>query len=64
MKKSIEYVKKRTGAWLDKMDIWSYDEVVRQFHDAGYGWIKSQEKADIIFNVAVNPDLKKVWRSI
>lgn len=64
MKKTIEYVKKRTGAWLDKIDIWAYDEVTRQFRSAGYSWIKSQEKADIIFNVAIDPDLKKIWRSV
>ena len=64
MKKIIEYVKKRTGAWLSKADIWSYDETVRMFREEGYSWIKSQEKADVIFNVAVDPELKKVWRSI
>ena len=64
MKKIIEYVKKRTGAWLDKVDIWAYDETVRQFRGAGYSWIKSQEKADIIYGVAIDPDLKKSWRSI
>ena len=64
MKKIIEFVKKRTGAWLNREDIWSYDETVRMFREEGYSWIKSQEKADIIFGVAVDPDLKKVWRSI
>ena len=64
MKKIIEYAKKRIGTWLNKEDIWSYDETVRKFREDGYSWLKSQEKADIIFGVAINPDLKKIWRSI
>ena len=64
MRKIIEYVKKRTGAYLNKEDIWSYDEVVRKFRSKGYSWIKAQEKADIIFGIAIDPDLKKIWRSI
>ena len=65
MRKIKEYVKNVQGSWLKtKVDIWAYDDVVRQFRSDGYSWIKSQEKADIIFGVAVDPDLKKIWRSI
>ena len=64
MKKIIEYAKSIRGTWLNKMDVWSYDEVVRKFRSDGYSWLRAQEKADTIFGVSVDPELKKIWRSI
>lgn len=64
MNKNVEFAKSKRGTWLDKMDIWIYDEITRCFRDVGYSWKKAQEKADIIMGVANNAELKKTWRSI
>lgn len=54
----------KNRTWLDRIDIWIYDEITRRFRDAGYSWKKAQKKADIIMGVEDNAELKKVWRSI
>ena len=64
MNKNVELVKNKHGTWLDKMDIWIYDEITRYFREAGYSWKAAQEKADRILNVSLDPQLKDVRRSI
>lgn len=34
--------------WLDKSDVWAYDEITRRFRDVGYSWKVCQRKADRI----------------
>ena len=36
------------NGWLDKSEVWMYDEIVRHFRDVGYSWKACQRKADII----------------
>jgi len=57
----INKMSEKNKTWLNKMDVWIYDEIVRQFRDAGYSWKKAQKKADIIMGVATNQDIKKLW---
>ena len=40
--------KSENKKWLHRSEIWIYDEITRQFRDAGYSWKKCQKKADVI----------------